>query len=252
MTAQVGIIMGSKSDWDTMKHASEMFDKLGVAHEVKVVSAHRTPDLLFEYAGSAADRGLKVIIAESECMLAKQRRVKAERTKLIREGKRAVRPRFGIDDDVCTGDHSCIRLSGCPSLTIKANPDPLRTDPIAHVNTGCVGCGLCGEVAHAAILCPSFYKAEIVYNAGGEPSVVVAEVRKGKQTHGFNARTGVFTDLVADGVIDPTKVVRTALENASSVAGMMLTTEAMIAEAPKKEAPAAAGGHDHGMGGMGM
>ena len=99
-------------------------------------------------------------------MLAKQRRVKAERTKLIREGKRAVRPRFGIDDDVCTGDHSCIRLSGCPSLTIKANPDPLRTDPIAHVNTGCVGCGLCGEVAHAAILCPSFYKAEIVYNAG--------------------------------------------------------------------------------------
>lgn len=98
-------------------------------------------------------------------MLAKQRRVKAERSKLIREGKRAVRPRFGIDDDVCTGDHSCIRLSGCPSLTIKQNPDPLRTDPIAHVNTGCVGCGLCGEVAHAAILCPSFYKAEIVYNA---------------------------------------------------------------------------------------
>ena len=117
-------------------------------------------------AMTTTHNGLKVIIAESECMLAKQRRVKAERTKLIREGKRAVRPRFGIDDDVCTGDHSCIRLSGCPSLTIKANPDPLRTDPIAHVNTGCVGCGLCGEVAHAAILCPSFYKAEIVYNAG--------------------------------------------------------------------------------------
>ena len=63
MTAQVGIIMGSKSDWDTMNHASDMLDKLGVAHEVQVVSAHRTPDLLFEYASSAADRGLKVIIA---------------------------------------------------------------------------------------------------------------------------------------------------------------------------------------------
>ena len=63
MTAQVGIIMGSKSDWDTMKHASDMLDKLGVAYEVKVVSAHRTPDLLFEYAESAAERGLKVIIA---------------------------------------------------------------------------------------------------------------------------------------------------------------------------------------------
>ena len=63
MTAQVGIIMGSKSDWDTMNHASDMLDKLGVDFEVKVVSAHRTPDLLFEYASSAADRGLKVIIA---------------------------------------------------------------------------------------------------------------------------------------------------------------------------------------------
>jgi 5-(carboxyamino)imidazole ribonucleotide mutase len=63
MTIDVGIIMGSRSDWDTMRHASETLDELGVAHEVKVVSAHRTPDLLFEYAGSAVERGLKVIIA---------------------------------------------------------------------------------------------------------------------------------------------------------------------------------------------
>lgn len=63
MTNPVGIIMGSKSDWDTMCHASETLEKLGVAHEVKVVSAHRTPDLLFEYAESALERGLKVIIA---------------------------------------------------------------------------------------------------------------------------------------------------------------------------------------------
>ncbi len=115
-------------------------------------------------AMTTAEKGLKVIIAEGECMLAKQRRDKAARAEKLKAGKRAVRERFGIDDDVCTGDHSCIRLSGCPSLTIKPNPDPLRTDPIAHVNTGCVGCGLCGELAHAAILCPSFYKAEIVYN----------------------------------------------------------------------------------------
>jgi indolepyruvate ferredoxin oxidoreductase alpha subunit len=79
-----------------------------------------------------------------------------------------VQPRFGVDDEVCTGDHSCIRLSGCPSLTIKPNPDPLRDDPVAHVDNGCVGCGVCGEVAHAAVLCPSFYKAEIVHN----PSVL--------------------------------------------------------------------------------
>jgi len=115
-------------------------------------------------AMTTAQAGLKVIIAESECMLAKQRRVKAERAERLKAGRRDVRPRFGIDDDVCTGDHSCIRLSGCPSLTIKPSTDMLRTDPKAHVNQGCVGCGLCGEVAHAAILCPSFYKADIVSN----------------------------------------------------------------------------------------
>jgi indolepyruvate ferredoxin oxidoreductase alpha subunit len=75
-----------------------------------------------------------------------------------------VRERFGIEADTCTGDHSCIRLSGCPSLSIKPNPDPLRTDPIATVLDSCVGCGLCGEVAHAAVLCPSFYRAEIITN----------------------------------------------------------------------------------------
>ncbi|MEM9456801.1 MAG: chaperonin GroEL [Myxococcota bacterium] len=93
---------------------------------------------------------------------------------------------------------------------------------------------------------------QIVANAGGEPSVVVNDVRGGKQTYGFNARTGEYVDMLADGVIDPTKVVRTALQNASSVAGMMLTTEAMIAEKPKKEAPEAPAGAGGGMGGMGM
>ncbi len=63
MSIDVGIIMGSRSDWETMRHASETLDELGVSYEVKVVSAHRTPDLLFEYAGSAVERGLKVIIA---------------------------------------------------------------------------------------------------------------------------------------------------------------------------------------------
>ncbi len=75
-----------------------------------------------------------------------------------------MRTRYGVDDEICTGDHSCIRLSGCPSLTVKPNPDPLRSDPVASVIESCVGCGLCGEVAHAAVLCPSFYRAEIIRN----------------------------------------------------------------------------------------
>jgi indolepyruvate ferredoxin oxidoreductase alpha subunit len=111
-------------------------------------------------------KGLKVIIAESECMLARKRRENAEDAKRIKEGRRVEKARFGVDDAICTGDHSCIRMSGCPSLTIKPNPDPLRTDPVAHVNNGCVACGLCGEMAHAAILCPSFYRAQRTINAG--------------------------------------------------------------------------------------
>jgi chaperonin GroEL len=92
---------------------------------------------------------------------------------------------------------------------------------------------------------------QIVSNAGAEPSVVANEVRGGKGGYGYNARTQAFGDLVEMGVIDPTKVVRTALENAASVAGLMLTTEAMIAEKPKKEAAAPAPGGG-GMGGMDM
>jgi indolepyruvate ferredoxin oxidoreductase alpha subunit len=110
------------------------------------------------------ERGPKVIVAQSECSLNKQRRVKPQLLKLQKEGKRIVRERFGVDADTCTGDHSCIRLSGCPSLSIAPNPDPLRKDPIATVLESCVGCGLCGEVAHAARLCPSFFRTEVISN----------------------------------------------------------------------------------------
>ena len=109
--------------------------------------------------------GLKVIIAEGECQLERQRRIKPWIAGLLRKGKRVVRVKYGVDEDVCNGDHACIRLSGCPTLTIKDNPDPLKVDPVAVVIDGCVGCGLCGANAHAATLCPSFYRAEVVQNA---------------------------------------------------------------------------------------
>ena len=109
-------------------------------------------------------QGLKVIIAEGECMLEQQRRIKPLQAARLQRGERVLRVRYGVDEDTCTGDHSCIRLSGCPSLTIRDSGDPLKVDPVAHVNNSCVGCGLCGEVAHAAALCPSFYRAEIVQN----------------------------------------------------------------------------------------
>jgi indolepyruvate ferredoxin oxidoreductase, alpha subunit len=123
----------------------------------------RMRDTLKE-ALTTAVRGPKVIIAQSECMLNKQRRERPLMRKRMEAGKRLVRERFGVDPDTCTGDHSCIRLSGCPSLTLAPNPDPLRREPVTKVINSCVGCGLCGEVAHAAVLCPSFYRATIIAN----------------------------------------------------------------------------------------
>ncbi|MGC4394448.1 indolepyruvate ferredoxin oxidoreductase subunit alpha [Hydrogenophaga crocea] len=109
-------------------------------------------------------QGLKVIVAEGECQLERQRRIKPWIAGLLKRGERVVRVKYGVDEDVCNGDHACIRLSGCPTLTLKDNPDPLKVDPVATVIDGCVGCGLCGANAHAATLCPSFYRAEVVQN----------------------------------------------------------------------------------------
>jgi indolepyruvate ferredoxin oxidoreductase, alpha subunit len=144
----VEAVKGVGVKWVRQTHTYDMKGTLAVLRE-----ALRTPV-----------RGPKVIVADGECQLNRQRRVKPLMRKAIKDGRRVVRERFGVDPDTCTGDHSCIRLSGCPSLTVKANPDPLRTDPVAHVDNSCVGCGVCGEVAHAAVLCPSFYRAELVYN----------------------------------------------------------------------------------------
>jgi len=108
--------------------------------------------------------GLKVIIAEGECMLNKQRRIKPQLQQRIKDGTRTVRERFVVDSETCTGDHACVRLSGCPSLTIRENPDPLRVDPVAYVDNTCVGCGVCGSNVHSAVLCPSFARAELLFN----------------------------------------------------------------------------------------
>ncbi|BAV99645.1 chaperonin GroEL [Lysobacter enzymogenes] len=90
---------------------------------------------------------------------------------------------------------------------------------------------------------------EIVTNAGEEPSVILNKVIEGKGAYGYNAATGEYVDMIEAGILDPTKVTRTALQNAASIAGLMITTEAMVAELPKKDEPAMPGGG--GMGGMG-
>lgn len=113
------------------------------------------------------EKGPKVIVASSECMLNRQRREAPLKKKAIAEGKRMVKTKFGVDEDVCTGDHACMRLSGCPSLTVKHLDDPLRDDPVAAIDENCVGCGNCGEVADAAVLCPSFYQADVISNPTG-------------------------------------------------------------------------------------
>jgi indolepyruvate ferredoxin oxidoreductase alpha subunit len=146
-----------------------------IAAAVRGVGAHwvRQIDRTYDVAGmrdtlrealTTRTRGPKVIVASSECMLNRQRREKPLMQAAIKAGKRVVRPRFGVDQDVCTGDHACMRLSGCPSLSLKHTGEMLRDDPVAVVDNSCVGCGHCGEVANAAVLCPSFYRADVVEN----------------------------------------------------------------------------------------
>ena len=116
---------------------------------------------------TTTEKGPKIIVASSECMLNKQRRIKPQFAKAVKDGKRMVKERFGVDEDICTGDHACIRLSGCPSLSVKHTDDPLKDDPVAAIDNSCVGCGNCGEVSEAAVLCPSFYRADVIHNPTG-------------------------------------------------------------------------------------
>ena len=164
---------GSPSHLEQTSEIEKTLRSVGVKwlRTVRTYSVDVMVDTLRE-AMTTNEGGLKVIIADGECMLARQRRLKAEKAKLLEAGRRVETPRYGVDDEICTGDHSCMRLSGCPSLTIKPSPDPLRTDPVATVIPSCVGCGLCGEVAHAAVLCPSFYRAEKVQNASALEKLV--------------------------------------------------------------------------------
>jgi indolepyruvate ferredoxin oxidoreductase, alpha subunit len=133
---------------------------LRVVHTYEVDSMRRT----VQEALTTPQGGLKVIVAEGECQLERQRRLRPWVAGRLQRGERVQRVKYGVDEDVCTGDHACMRISGCSALTLKDNPDPLRIDPVATVNDACVGCGLCGANAHAATLCPSFYRAEIIRN----------------------------------------------------------------------------------------
>jgi indolepyruvate ferredoxin oxidoreductase alpha subunit len=136
-----------------------------VRHLEQTYDVGKMQDTLRE-ALTTEEKGPKVIVASSECMLNRQRREKPLVDKAIKGGERVVKPKFGVDEDICTGDHACMRLSGCPSLSVKSLDDPLRDDPVAHIDQSCVGCGNCGEVADAAVLCPSFYRADVVHNPG--------------------------------------------------------------------------------------
>lgn len=134
-----------------------------VRHIDRTYDVTKMRDVLHE-ALTTPESGPKVIVASSECMLNKQRREKPARAAAIGRGDRVVKERFGVDEDICTGDHACIRLSGCPSLSVRETGELLRDDPVATIDQSCVGCGNCGEVADAAILCPSFYRADVIHN----------------------------------------------------------------------------------------
>ena len=164
-------VMSSRADNTTKATKNPISKALNGIGITWVRQVNRTYDVthmrnVIRDALTTKEPGPKVIVASSECMLNKQRREKPLRTAAIKAGRRVDVPRFGVDEDICTGDHACIRLSGCPSLSLKKLDDPLRDDPVASIDQSCVGCGNCGEVADAAVLCPSFYRADVVHNPG--------------------------------------------------------------------------------------
>ena len=139
---------------------------LGVSW-VRRADSYRLEETLetLRQALDARDKGLRVIISDNECMLAKKRRGNPFKARAARQGRPVRVSRYGVDAEICTGDHSCIRLSGCPSLTLRPATDPLKDGPTAHVDETCAACNLCGEIAQAAQLCPAFHKAGGIANA---------------------------------------------------------------------------------------
>ncbi len=135
---------------------------------MRTIDTHSVEEMVstLKEAMTTPEKGLKIIIADGECMLAAQRRIKREYATRKKQAKRVELKQFGVDEKICTGDKACIRLSGCPSLTIKDNPDPLKDDPLTTIDNSCVGCGYCGEISHAASLCPSFYQVKKISYPG--------------------------------------------------------------------------------------
>ena len=142
--------------------------------------------------------------------------------------------RAAVEEGIVPGGGTAL-LRASANLTAKG----INADQEAGIN-----------IVRRALQAPA---RQIATNAGDEASVIVGKIlENGSKTYGYNAQTGEFGDMIANGIVDPTKVVRTALQDAASVAGLLVTTEAMIAEAPKKDAPMPAmpGGGMGGMGGM--
>ncbi len=136
------------------------------AQWVKIVNPYEVGEVvkLLEEAWGLTDIGPRFLIVRGECMLERGRRERKEREQSQIAGKRVAEARFGVDPLVCVGDHSCLHYNNCPSLSVRPSPNPLKRDMIVQAEQTCVACGLCGSVAHAAKLCPSFYRIEWLHN----------------------------------------------------------------------------------------
>ncbi len=133
---------------------------------IKVVNPYEVGEVVrsLEEAWEHSEIGPRFLIVRGECMLERSRRERREREQLRNAGKRVAEARFGVDPLVCVGDHSCLHYNNCPSLSVRPSPNPLKRDMIVQTEQTCVACDLCDSVAHAAKLCPSFYRVEWVQN----------------------------------------------------------------------------------------
>jgi indolepyruvate ferredoxin oxidoreductase, alpha subunit len=167
-TGQQHLPSTGSTPWGRPVHVSieDTLRAIGVRW-IRRVNAYDLKTTMRVVAEALDSRGpqLRVIISDQECMLARQRRERRLAATDLSNGRALQINRFGVDEEVCTGDHSCMRLSGCPALTLRPAQDPLKDGPSAYVDPSCLGCGVCGAVAHTERLCPSFYEARRQVNA---------------------------------------------------------------------------------------
>lgn len=160
------ILRGGTSEPDP-RSPGEVLEGAGVGW-VRTVDSYRLGETIetLRRALDAEGGGRRAVVCDNPCMLAKKRRGNRFKAEAAKAGLPLRQARMGVDPEICSGDRSCMRLNGCPALTVAAREDPVREGSVTHIDETCAACSLCAEAAQCIPLCPSFHRARGTINPG--------------------------------------------------------------------------------------